>query len=385
MLKIVAPILVLLAGLAATYQLMATRPVLSPEKPVDNIPVVQVMSAEPQSVKLNVQTQGVVKARDSIDLIAEVSGKVVYLHPDFVAGGFFAKGEVLVRLDARDYDLAITQSHAQIAEARRLLATEHAQAEQAKTEWQALGSGQPTRLAMREPQLAEARAKLKSAEASLQQALLQRSRCELHAPFAGRFFSKAVSAGQIIKPGDSLAQLYATERAEVRLPISSDQMAYLDLPTRSVSYERGITVVLSAQLAGTTQSWPARIIRTEGIVDENTGVIYAVAEVKDPYRGKNNSPALWHGQFVQAEITGKVLADIFALPVTAVNSSQQVYIVDSHSKLHSRRLKVLRTESQRVLVRAGLTAGEQIVISDIDMPIENMAVKIENTPELNKP
>ena len=374
--RYVTPVFVLVFGLIASYLLMATRPVLIPAKKVSDIPTVSVIEIKPQTVKLTIASQGLVKARDEMDLMSEVAGKIVYLHPDFVAGGFFSKDEVLVKIDARDYDVAIVQAQAQIAEAQRLLATEQAQAIQSKKEWEVLGNGTPSRLAMREPQLAEAHAKLKFAEATLLHAKIQRSRCELRAPFSGRFQTKAVSVGQIIQAGDKLAHLYASDWADIRLPISIEQFAFLNLPDKTLPYQQGIKVTLTAQLAGKSQSWQGRIVRTEGIVDENSGVIYAVAQVKNPYRSQGKTSGLLNGLFVQAEIEGKELSNVFALPATAVNSAQQVLIVDKNSRLHSRQLQVLRNEKNRVLVNQGLNADEQVVVSEMDIPIENMQVKV---------
>ena len=382
MLKIILPILVLIAGAIACYELMATRPILKPETSLSSTPEVEVITAKPQTLKLNVPSQGVVKARDEVDLVSELAGKIIYLHPDFVAGGFFNKGNILLKIDPRDYELAIVQAEAQLAEAKRLLATEQAQAEQARTEWQALGKGKPTSLAIREPQLAEARAKLKAAESALLSAKIRRSRCEIHAPFSGRFHSKAATVGQIIQTTDKLAHLYATDIAEIRLPISTEQLAFLALPNNSVSYEQGIKVVLSAQLGGKTETWQGRIVRSEGVVDESTGVIYAVAQIKNPYRNQGKTAALLNGLFVQAEIESKELTNVFVLPATAVNSSQQVLMVDKSSRLHSRHLQVLRNEENRVLVKDDLTAGEQIVVSELDMPIENMQVKVNLKSDL---
>jgi RND family efflux transporter MFP subunit len=365
-LKIILPVIVLLLGGAGTYALIATRPVLEPEKPDHNIPIVTVIEAKPETLRLNVHSQGIVKPRHELDLTAEVAGKVTFLHSDFVAGGAFKKDELLVRIDSRNYDAAIVQAQAQIAEAKRLLATEQAQADQARTEWQALGTGQPSALVMREPQLAEARAKLKSAESALAQATNQRSRCELLAPFTGRFYSKAVALGQVIQTGEKLARLYATDVAEIRLPIALEQLAYLDIALNDVK-QNPVEVTLTAKLAGALQTWQARIVRTEGTVDESTGVLYLVAELKAP---------LLNGLFVEADIQGKTLDNVFALPQQAINAAQQVLIVDNNQKLHSRHLDVLRTEANRVLIQNGLQAGERIITSGIDLPIEGMTVQV---------
>lgn len=377
-LKIILPVLILLFGIGATYVLITSKPVIEPEKTSDNSPSVTVMTAEPQSVQLNVSSQGIVKPHQELDLSAEVSGKIVYLHPQFVTGGFFNKNELLLKVDARVYEAAIVQAYAQIAEAKRLLATEQAQAEQAHTEWQALGKGKPTALAMREPQLAEARAKLKSAESALVQAQVQREHCEIRAAFSGRFASKNVALGQIIETGEKLAHVYATDSAEVRLPVSLEQLALLDIHLNG-QQQKPINVTLNATLAGQAVSWQAQIIRTEGTVDETTGVIYLVADVKQPYQ---SAQPLLNGLFVHADIQGKTLNNIFVLPQQAINSSQTVFIVDNQQKLHSRHLDVLRTEPDRVLIQQGLQTGERVITSGIDdLPIEGINVQVENSKQ----
>ncbi|MDD1622599.1 MAG: efflux transporter periplasmic adaptor subunit, partial [Methylococcaceae bacterium] len=189
-LKILAPILVLLAAAGTAWAIVALRPETVQRSEQPNTPKVNVIRVEPQTLKLNVFSQGVVAPREEIDLVSEVAGKVVQVHPAMVAGGFFAANELLLTIDTRDYDYAIAAAEAQIAEARRVLINEQAQVEQAKSEWQALGEGEPTDLALRKPQLAEAEAKLHAAKADLAKAKLNRERCELRAPFAGRVISK---------------------------------------------------------------------------------------------------------------------------------------------------------------------------------------------------
>lgn len=409
-LKIFLSLVVLLAGIAGAWAIIVTRPVPATGKPKMEIPSVTVIQAEPQTLRLDVHTQGVVTPRDEIDLISEVAGKIIHLHPNFAVGGFFAKNDLLVTIDPRDYDYAIAEALARIAEAKRQLAMEEAQADQARNEWQELGEGNPTPLAMREPQLAEARAKLKAAEADLAQAKIKRNRCELRAPFAGRFQSRNAGLGQYIQPGEKLARLYSTDAAEIRLPLASGQLAYLelDLGIENPSLRRsgaGIQpavtycvpgdasaktanhpkVVLTAEFAGAMQRWEGRIVRTEGVVDESTGVLYAVAEVCHPYLQINNRPPLLNGLFVQAIVQGKELPNLFALPQIAINVSNEALLVDNKQKLHIRHLDVLRHEPDRILVKGGLNAGERIVTSGIDAPVEGMTVKIDANPSIETP
>ena len=390
-LKIGLPILLLLIGIGAALAIMALRPRIVTQAPKTEVPLVSVIQVEPHTIRLNVHSQGVVTPRNEIDLIPEVAGKVVHLHPDFVAGGFFNRNDLLVSIDPRDYDAAIIQAQAQIAEAKRQVAMEEAQADQAHDEWQALGNGAPSALAMRKPQLAEARAKLKAAEADLALARIKRSRCELRAPFSGRLQSKNIGLGQFIQAGDKLARIYSTAVAEIRLPLSSSQLGFLDLPlgaprlshdgalrqSSGQDGERGPKVSLSAEFAGAMQIWEGHIVRTEGTLDESTGVLYAVAEVQAPYQQKNNRPPLLSGLFVQAEIEGKSMPGVVVLPQLAMNASQEVFLVDASQKLHIRRVDVLRNEPDRILVKGGLNAGDRLVISGIDVPVEGMTVRVD--------
>ena len=381
-LKIILPFVLLLAGIVCAWAVIATRPQLTQKTPNVEVPVVTVIQVEPQTLRLNVHSQGVVTPRNEIDLIPEVSGKIIQLHADFDAGGFFARGDVLVSIDPRDYNYAIAQAQAQIAEAKRQLAMEEAQADQAHNEWQALGEGTATSLAMREPQLAEAHAKLKAAEASLLQAQIKRSRCELRAPFTGRLQAKLVGLGQTIKSGEKLAHIYSTDLAEIRLPLPTDQLAYLDLPLGAGGKQCGAPslpcpkVTLTADFAGAVQTWEGRIVRSEGRLDDSTGMLYAVAEVPNPYAQKDHPPML-AGLFVQALIQGKELHNLFVLPQNVINSAQQVLIIDDQQHLHIRHLEVLRNEPDQILVNQGLSTGENIVSTGIQVPVEGMKVRLK--------
>lgn len=382
-LKIILPVALLLTGIGCAWAVIATRPQMVQQMPNTEIPLVTVIQAEPQTLRLDVHSQGVVTPRNEIDLIPEVSGKIIQLHPDFVTGGFFARGDVLVSIDPRDYDYAIAQAQAQIAEAKRQLAMEEAQADQARNEWQALGEGTATSLALHEPQLAEARAKLKAAEANLLQAQIKRSRCELRAPFSGRLQNKFAGLGQTIQTGEKLAHIYSTDLAEIRLPLPTDQLAYLDLPLGAGGRQCGTAslpcpkVTLTADFAGSMQTWEGRIVRSEGRLDDSTGVLYAVAEVANPYTQKTDHPPLLAGLFVQAQVQGKALQNLFVLPQVAVDASQQVLVIDAELRLHIRHLEVLRNEPDRILVKDGLNAGDRIVTSGIQVPVEGMKVRVE--------
>ena len=380
-LKIIAPVVVVLTGISISWAIVVHKPQPKSELLNDEAPLAQVVQVEPQTVKLNIRSHGVVAARTEIDLVPEVAGQVVELHPSLVAGGFFNRGDVLIKIDPRSYDHAIAEAQARIAEAERQVMMEEAQAEQARNEWHSLGEGQPSALILREPQLAEARAKLKAAQADLANARLQRSRCEWRAPFAGRVRERHTGLGQYVQPGEKLARIYAIDVAQVRLPLATDQFTYLDLllDQGNSKAETGPKVILSTQFAGALQRWEEDIVRAEGALDEETGLLGAVAEVKNPYTVKAGQAPLMPGLFVNAEIVGRDQSDVFVLPPGS-KSLHEVLWVDIEDRLHIRHVDILRSETDRVLIKGGLNPGDRVVISGIQVPVQGMKIRTQIVP-----
>ena len=375
--KIVLPTLLLLVAGSVAWAIVAFKPETAPVAAKPVIPVVEIVIAEPQQVKLNVTSQGVVMPRQQIDLVAEVGGKIVQLHPAMVPGGFFANAERLLTIDTRDYDYAIVAAEADVAEAKRVLIAEQAQVEQAHAEWAELGQGEASDLALRKPQFAEAQAKLQAALANLAKAKLNRSRCELRAPYAGQVLTMNVGQGQHLQAGAVVARIFPTDITEIRLPIGTDQLAFLDLPlgldTVSGHWPQ---VTLRAEVGGQTHNWQGRIVRSEATLDNASGQLYLVAQVANPYRVQGNRPPLLNGLFVRAEIEGIVRDDLFTLPHSAVNSLQQAKIVNAEQRLQFRQLELLRTEADHVVIKAGLQRGDRVIVSDMAVPVAGMKVAI---------
>ncbi|SES70314.1 RND family efflux transporter, MFP subunit [Nitrosomonas marina] len=391
-LKIILPVIILLCGMGIAWALIAIQPDPGQPEPSKTAPPVDVIRAVPQHITLNVHAQGIIMPRTEIDLVPEVTGRITRLHPAFVTGDTFIKGDILITIDPRDYDLAITNAEAQVAEAKHRLALEEAESEQAHHEWKTLGGKHsPTPLMLREPQLAEARAKLKAAKASLEQARLQRSRCDWRAPFTGKIRSRTVGQGQYVQSGNPVARLFATDTAEVRLPLSMDQLNYLEWPDYSdnrKSEQAGTDnrprVFLTARLAGTQQIWEGRIVRIDNAVDETTGLIHAVAEIRYPQKNHDNQHQLLPGLFVNAHIEGRRLDNIFRLPREAVNANRQVLLIDEDERIHMQPIGILRIETDYVLVNEGLDANDLVVASAITSLREGIKVKFKLVEPVTK-
>ncbi len=380
--RVLLPILVVAAGLVGSALLVKFGKETEPEDPPTIRPVVETVTVELRDHQFVVRAQGNVSAGAEIDLTAEVAGKVEWIAYAMAAGGFFDKGDDLVRIEKRDFELAVVAAEAQLTQARATLVREEAEANVAMKEWQELGSGEASPLLKREPQLAQARAVVDSARAMVEKAERDLARCVVKAPFDGRVERKAVDAGQFVNRGMSLGRLYSVDHAEVRLPIPEEDLAFLELPLAygGESVENaGPKATLSGSLGGRFHVWEGSIVRTEGRIDTRSRMIYAVARVDDPYHRRskpaaNPPPAV--GLFVDCEIEGRTDENTTALPRRALRSRDEVWVVDAEGRLRLRKVVVLRAGRSHVVVGSGLEAGERVIVSSLDAVVEGMAVRV---------
>ncbi len=384
LIKVLAPLLVLAGGAYGAWYLVRTRPPVETQPPEVIVPLVRTQTAIAKSVQFKVQAQGTVVPRTESALVPEVSGRVVDVSSSLADGAFFEEGEVLLRIEPQDFELAVVRTEAEVARASHRLEIEKAEAEVARREWESLGSGEkPSPLVLRQPQLAEARAALASAQAALKQAERNLERTVLRAPYTGRVRQKNVDVGQYVTVGSAVARLYSVDYAEVRLPIPDDQLAFVRLPFDYRDGSRrpsGPRVRLSAEFAGRTHHWSGRIVRTEGEIDPQSRMIHAVAQVEDPYgrQGPAGRPPLAVGLFVQAEIFGKQARGVFVLPRAALRGPDRLIVVDSENRLRFREVEVLRSQGEQVIVGQGLQEGERVLLSPLDTAVEGMRVRTED-------
>ena len=379
-LKAVLPLFVLALGIWTAKALIDSYEPPEIKPVVVEPPLVRAIRAERPNLTLKVHAEGTVAPRTESRLVPEISGRVTEVSPSLAAGGFFDEGDVLLKLDTRVYELAMTRAEEAIERARLRLTVDRQEAEIARQEWEALGEGEPSPLLFREPQIAEVQSSLAAAEAALEQASYDLDRTVLRAPFTRRVRSKQVDVGQFVQRGETLATLYSVDVAEVRLPIPNSELEFCDLP---LAYRDGKTssegpgVVLKALFAGEEHSWQGRIVRTEGEIDPRTRMVNTVAQVEDPYArgGHSRRPPLAVGMFVQAEIEGDRVRDVIRLPRSAMRGENVVYVVDRRGRLRFRTVTPLRTEREVVLVREGLEEGDLICVSPMEAAVDGMSFR----------
>ena len=374
MLKWSLPVAILAVAALVVVALVSSRPQLetAPREVVP--PPVRVLTVTPTEVDLGVRSQGSVIPVTEADLVSEVAGAIVWTAESFEVGGFFDAGEVLLRLDRRDYELALASARAALAQAGVGLAREQAEADVAREEWEELGEdGEPGPLVLRQPQLAEARAQVEAALANMRRAELDLERTAIRAPFAGRLRAKRVDRGEFVNRGVPLATIYAVDAAEVVLPVPDSELAFLDLPLGGELGDRGPRVLLRAQFAGGRHEWEGRIVRVGGEIDPATRMVNLIARVDDPYRASGDRPPLSVGLFVDAEVVGRSVESVFEVPRGALVGADRVWLVED-GRLLLRHVGILRADPEVVIVSDGLTAGDRISLTILESAVDGMRV-----------
>lgn len=354
--------------------LLRSRPVVETAPREIAPPPVRVLTVASTEVDLGVRSQGSVIPVTEADLVSEVAGTIVWTSESFEVGGFFDAGEVLLRLDRRDYELAVASARAALAQAGVGLAREQAEADVAREEWEELGvDGEPGPLVLRQPQLAEARAQVEAALANKRRAELDLERTAIRAPFAGRLRAKRVDRGEFVNRGVPLATIYAVDAAEVVLPVPDSELAFLDLPLGSELAEAGPRVLLRAQFAGGRHEWEGRVVRVGGEIDPATRMVNLIARVDDPYQASGDRPPLSVGLFVDAEVVGRSVESVFQVPRGALVGADRVWLVED-GRLVLRQVGILRADPEVVIVSDGLVDGDRISLTILESAVDGMRV-----------
>jgi RND family efflux transporter MFP subunit len=377
-LRVITPILVLVVSIGVVQALSAAKP--APEKKEESQRLISLYVDEVKSdmVTISVQTQGEVRPKTEIDLIPQVSGRIVAVSGSFAEGAEFSPGETLIKIDDTNYRLAVIRSQARVAEAQVAVQRELANAKIKEEHWlDKRTSGEPTAYALNKPQVMEAEAKLMAAEADLKEAKLNVARTEINVPFLGRVLAKNVGIGQYVTAGMPLGRVFSTGIVEVRLALTDAQLIELDLPMGFMADALNAPVVkFSARVGNKEQSWTGRIVRTHASIDQQTRLIYAIAEVVDPYgAGSDNGSPMAVGMFVHAEIAGVNSQSAMVLPRLALRNADKVYVVNDNNRLEIRTVEVLSTSADTVLVTAGVNVGEKVVTSTIPAAVDGMEVR----------
>jgi RND family efflux transporter MFP subunit len=375
-------IIIVGVGIAgAVVFIMLKKPPERKEQEVQ-APLVEVVQLHSEDIPMVVQGYGTVNPKVEVDIIPEVAGKVVYIHPELIVGGLIPADQAILRIDPRDYELAVRQAEAAVADAKVLLETEQAEGEVARIEWKQLHPDtEPTSpLVLRQPQIRKAKALLDSSEAQLATAQLRLERTNLSLPFDVLITTESVDLGQYVVMGQPLANGYGTGSVEIEVPLMDSELAWFDVFENSIfsngssNSAKGTPAEVKATFAGTEHTWGGFVVRTAGQVDKTSRMISVVVEVPKPFDAKNGRPPLLPGIFAEVLIHGNTLRNAVAVPRDAIREGNRMWIVNGN-RLGVRPLKIVRADKNFAYVVSNDLDGAKVVLSSLDAAIDGMKVR----------
>lgn len=382
--QITISLLLLAAAFAVALLLFLDRPAADIEEPVARPVSVDIALAVSEDIQSRIQAQGTVQALRETTLMSEVSGRIIETNDKFLAGGFVEAGEVLVRIDPRDYETDLLRAEAALETAESTLAQEEGRSEVAQREWEKLPANsqrtqQARDLYLRKPQLEQAQAQLRAATADLNTARDRLERTLIRAPYNAIIRQKHAELGRYVVSGSEIADVASVDIAEVRLAIPQTRLPYLDLPGLAQDPNAPVPVDLYTSVNGDIRHWPAHLHRTEAVFDERSRVLYAVARVEDPYMLEQaEGEPLRLGTFVNASILGRVIPGVISLPRYIMRAGNRVWVVDDDNILRNRDVSVLNTGGEQVLVNGGLKPGERVSLTVLDDSLEGSRVNVNS-------
>ncbi|WP_111977978.1 efflux RND transporter periplasmic adaptor subunit [Algibacillus agarilyticus] len=380
--KKIIPIAIL-AGTALVAFFIFSNPPQTKRQPADrgNKLSVSVQQLKAQDIPVVINSFGRVQPRTEGVLIAQVSGQIKQVSPNFRAGGFFKQNEVLLTLDDRDHIANVKIAQANLLSAQQKQLEEQAKSELALIDWQRLGKGKEANaLVLRKPQLAVVKANVLSAEAQLAKAELALERTKIIAPYDGRILSKKVDVGQVVTSNAQLADIYATDYVEVRLPIKNADLNLLVLPESSSASADRLAVEFTSSIS-TQKVWQGTLVRTEGAINTESQQLYVVAQINAPYQNKNEQ-SLKIGEYVSAKIQGKMINNAISIPNNTLYQGTYVFTVKD-DVLQRKDVLLLWQNSQYAIVKSGLQADEYLVTTPLGQVTSGTRVKPSNMPPNN--
>lgn len=336
--------------------------------PATNSINVETEIIQERDIPVFLQSYGIVRPRTQSTLVAEVSGRVIFLSDKFRDGGFFKKDDILIELDDVDYLADIALTKADLATAETDYEEELAQADQAKQDWQRLNGNMPAPpLVLREPQRKAAQTRVESAKANLDRAILNYQRTKIKAPFDGRVLTKNIDLGQFVTINSQIGNIYATDAIEITLPIKNAELALIDLPENYRDSTSAVTqpsVEIQSSLYP-KETWLGKIVRTASSIDDITRQLSVTALINDPFGkiAQNRSP-LKIGEYVTANIIGKTLNNVIAIPNRSIYQGTYVYVFRDNA-VHRTDISIYWQNEQEAIISNGLSKGEVLVLTPL--------------------
>jgi len=367
LLSFILIVLIIGAGGYGVKYFLSSRPMPKMSKPEKIIPSVTVKNIKPSEHQVSISAYGNVKIKNAVEIKSQVSGIVTYVSDNLDLGEFVEEGNILVKIDKTDYEIALEKSMSALKQAQSNLTLEKGKQAVAKKEWEIMQkrggdniSEEQKALALRVPQLMSARASVKQAEADVRKARLDLKRTVIEAPFNGIVMEKNVSRGSYLNVQGSVAKIISTEDFYIEVYVEKDKLKWLD-KSKPVIIESG------------TGKFTGNVEEVLPDVQDKGLMAKLLITVKNPLQSE---PPLLVGDYAELTLKGKVLKDIYKIPRSAVSDRGKIYLVDQDSRLRINEYDKMWEDEKNIYVKNTFPPQWKLVVSKIFAPSDGMKVKI---------
>jgi RND family efflux transporter MFP subunit len=375
-LTVVACLVIIAAGLGLADYIKKTAPKAQKRPPERHIPRVNTVALHPVDHQIVVGAMGTVIPAREMTLKSRVAGQIESLHPEFAAGGIIGRGQRLLKIDPKDYQLALARKESQLANAEYEYKVEMGYQEVARQEWALLNNGEPANaadveLALRKPHLAKARSDLTAAQAELEQARLNLARTDIVSPFNAFIRATHVEIGSQVSTQDALAELVGTDEYWIRVPMPVDRLKWIRIPGSNADAGAPATIHFRGHQR------PGRVVRLLGDLELQGRMARILVAVEDPLglSGNAEGPTLLIGEYVRVEIHGQQLSNVYRIPRHALRDNDSIWLVAADGTLQVRPVVTVWQDDRHVLIDDQVGPGNRLVVSDLATPVDGMPVE----------
>lgn len=376
----ILPILVLTIAFLVVSTLMRTRPT-APQRTRERLPrLVEVEALFPETRPVVIEAMGTTLPSREVLLRPRVSGEILSIADAFLPGGIFEEGEQMLQIDPRDYELEVLQMEALVAQANSNLRLELGQQDVAQRDYELLGDNvdeSALEYILREPQKLSAEANLKSAEARLESARLNLERTHVYAPFDALVVSREVNQGTVVNANTNLARIVGTDEFWVELEVPVDALRWIEY-SGTGNRNGSVVRIYDPAAWGAGLYRTGEVLRTTGEVDPRSRMATIIVSVGDPRALEHENrgrPALLLNSYVRAEIVGRTLEGVTAVPRDYVRDGDTIWIYNEEEQLEIRAIEPVYRARDALLVTNGIEPGERIVTTTMATPVEGMALR----------
>ncbi len=378
-LKIFLPMAILGVAILAALYIGSTAPKAQrTPPPLREAPLVETIVAKYSANRVVIAAMGGVIPSREITLKPQVTGKVIYVNPQFTEGGHLNRGDELLRIDDQDYRLALAEQQSALASAEYELKLEMGHQDVAKREWELINNIDGTQeavddeLALRKPHLEKAKADLAAAQAAVKQAELDLWRTSIRTPFSCIVKTKNVDLGSHISVQEELAQLLGTDEYRVRASVPVNRLKWISIPRKEEKKSSAVKILYGN---GTIYERKGQVIKLLSDLEEEGRMARVMISVSDPLdlnSPKINQPPLLIGEYVRLEIEGPEITNTLCLPRSALREGENVWIARNDGTLDIRKVKIIWRDESSVLITEGVSEGENIITTDLSTPVQGM-------------